>query len=263
MEQCRLRHTTWIKGPLLFDIYICDLFFDILEIDTANYADDTLHYALDSKLENIVKLLEENADKFFDYFSNNYLKANREKCHLLVNTTGNFRINVRNETISNSSNQKLHGIRFISNFRFDDRVASLCEKASQKVNSLTTVSQYMNLAQRRSIIKAFICSQFGYCPLAWIFHSRKINIRINNLHERALRVLYRDYNATFSQLFSKEKSVTIHQGNLQLLATEVFWTKNELNPKIMEEICTFKNEDYNIRNNTSLKDCLLWDSNFN
>ena len=205
MEQCRLRHTTWIKGPLLFDIYICDLFFDILEIDTANYADDTLHYALDSKLENIVKLLEENADKFFDYFSNNYLKANREKCHLLVNTTGNFRINVRNETISNSSNQKLHGIRFISNFRFDDRVASLCEKASQKVNSLTTVSQYMNLAQRRSIIKAFICSQFGYCPLAWIFHSRKINIRINNLHERALWVLYRDYNATFSHLVRKNQ----------------------------------------------------------
>ena len=196
-------------------------------------------------------MLEENADKFFDCFSNNCLKANREKYHLLVNTTGNFRINVRNETISNSSNQKLHGIRFISNFRFDDRVASLCEKASQKVNSLTRVSQYMNLAQRRSIIKAFICSQFGYCPLAWIFHSRKINIRINNLHERALRVLYRDYNATFSQLFSKEKSVTIHQGNLRILATEVFWTKNELNPKIMEEICTFKNEDYNIRNNTS------------
>ena len=76
-----------------------------------------------------------------------------------------------------------------------------------------------------------------------MFHSRKINNRVNSLHERALRVVYRDYNATFSQLLSKDKSATIHQRNLQLLATEIFKTKNELNPKIMEEIFTFKNVD--------------------
>ena len=173
-----------IKGPLLFNIYICDLFFDIIEIDIANYADDTTPYALDLKLENVVKLLEENADKLFDWFSNNYLKANPDKCHLLVNTTGNIRINVRNETISNSSNQKLLGICFNSNFRFDEHVASLSKKASQKLNALTRVAQYMNLAQRRSIMKAFICSQFGYCPLVWMFHSRKINNRINKQFTR-------------------------------------------------------------------------------
>ena len=72
-----------IKGPLLLNIYICDLFFDIIEIDIGNYADDTsILYALDLKLENIVKLLEEIADKLFDWFSNNYLKANPDKCHL-------------------------------------------------------------------------------------------------------------------------------------------------------------------------------------
>ena len=124
---------------------------------------------------------------------------------------GNIRISVRNETISSSSNQELLGIRFNSNFRFDDHVASLCKKASQKLNALTRVAQYMNLAQRRSIMKAFICSQFGYCPLVWMFHSRKINNRVNSLHERALRVAHRDYNATFSELLSKDKSVTIHQ----------------------------------------------------
>ena len=111
----------------------------------------------------------------------------------------------------------------------------------------------MNLAQRRSIMKAIICSEFGYCPLLWIFHSRKINNRINSHHERALRVVYRDYNASFSELLSKDKSVTIHQRNSQLLATEIFKTKNGLNPKIMEHIFTFKDVDYNLRNNTSLK----------
>ena len=55
------------------------------------------------------------------------------------------------------------------------------------------------------------------------------------------------------QVLNNDKSVTIHRRNLQLLATEIFKTKNELNPKIMEEIFTFKNVDYNLRNNTSLK----------
>ena len=84
-----------IKGPFLFNIYICDLFFDIIEIDIANYADDTTLYALDSKLENIVKLLKENADKLFDWFPNNHLKASPDKRHLLVNKTGNTRISVK------------------------------------------------------------------------------------------------------------------------------------------------------------------------
>ena len=76
---------------------------------------------------------------------------------------------------------------------------------------------------------------------------------MNSLHERALRIVYRDYNATFSALLIKGKSVTIHQRNLQLLATKIFKTKNELNLEIMEEIFTFRNVDYDLRNNTSLK----------
>ena len=106
-----------------------------MEIDIANHADDTTPYALDLKLENIVKLLEENADELFDWFSNNYLKANPEKCHLFVITTGSIKINIRNEAIKTSSNQKLLGIRFNSNFRFDDHVASLFKKASQKLKA--------------------------------------------------------------------------------------------------------------------------------
>ena len=80
-----------------------------------------------------------------------------------------------------------------------------------------------------------------------------MNDRINSQHKRALRIVYRDYNTAFSGLLSKDKSVTIHQRNLLLLATEIFKTKNELNLEIMEEIFTFKNLDYNLRNNKSLK----------
>ena len=71
------------------------------------------------------------------------------------------------------------------------------EKDSQKLNALARVGHYMNLAQRRLIMNAFIFSQFGYCPVVWIFDSRKLNIRINNIHERVLRIVFRDYESTF------------------------------------------------------------------
>ena len=55
----------------------------------------------------------------------------------------------------------------------------------------------MKLAQRRLIMNVFIFSQFRYCPLVWMFHSRNLNNRISNIHERALRIVYRDYESAF------------------------------------------------------------------
>ena len=76
---------------------------------------------------------------------------------------------------------------------------------------------------------------------------------MNSLHQRPLSVVYRDFITTFSKLLITDRSVTIHQRNLQLLATEFFKIKNELNPEILQEKFTFKNVDNNLRNNASLK----------
>ena len=44
-------------------------------------------------------------------------------------------------------------------------------------------------------MKAFITPQFSYCPRVWMFHSRTLNNRINKIHKRALRLVYK--NETF------------------------------------------------------------------
>ena len=81
-----------------------------------------------------------------------------------------------------------------------------------------------------------------------MLHSRKLNNRINNIHERALGIVSRDYESAFQQLLKQNKSVSIHQKNVQILATEIFKTKNGLNPVIMEDVFKFKNLTYNFRN---------------
>ena len=168
------------------------MFFDDIDIDLANYADDTTPYAYDLENEKVIKLLEKNINNLFDWFSDNFLNANPNKCHLLINTDENVALKIKNETINNSSNQKLLGILFNNKFDFDEHVTSLCRKVSQKLNALTRAAHYMNLAQRRLIMNAFIFSQREYCPLVWMFHSRKLNSHISNIHERALRIVFRD-----------------------------------------------------------------------
>ena len=67
-------------------------------------------------------------------------------------------------------------------------------------------------------MKAFITSQFSYCPLIWMFHSRNLNNKINRIHEGALRLVYQN-NLSFSELLDLDNSVTVHQKNLQKVYT--------------------------------------------
>ena len=54
-----------------------------------------------------------------------------------------------------------------------------------------------------------------------------------NVHERAPRIVDRVYNKSFKKLLQVEKSLPIHQKNLQILATEISRTKNRIIPEIM------------------------------
>ena len=80
--------------------------------------------------------------------------------------------------------------------------------------------------KRRVLMKAFITPQFSYCPRVWMFHSRTLNNRINKIHKRALRLVYKNETfLSFDDLLKRDRSVSIHQKNLQILATEIYKTK--------------------------------------
>ena len=108
----------------------------------------------------------------------------------------------------------------------------------------------MNINQRKRIMRAFISSQFGYCPLVWFFCSRKINNRINRIQERALRIVYKDYVSTFAQLLEKGSSVSIHIRNLHILATEIFKARNNLSPPVVQNIFRTIELAYSLRRDT-------------
>ena len=126
----------------------------------------------------------------------------------------------------------------------------MCRKASQKLNALSRLCSFISFQKRRTLMQAFFISQFSYSPLAWMFHNRGINTKINNLHFRALRMIYRDEISTFEELLERDGSVTIHHRNLRTLAIEMFKVEHGLAPIFMNEVFP-KNRNKSVENVSS------------
>ena len=93
----------------------------------------------------------------------------------------------------------------------------------------------MNIKKRKTVINSFVNSQCSYCPLIWMIHSRRLNNKINSIHERALRITYQENTSTFQELLNKDNSVSIHHRNLQVLATGMFKIHRGLSPETLKE----------------------------
>ena len=155
--------------------------------------------------------------------------------------------------ISNEKIVKLLEVAVDNKFSFGPCLNSLCKKDTQKLLILARVSRFIFLKKLRVIMKAFFMSQFSYCPLVWMCHSRTLNNKINKLHEMALRLVYDDKQSTCEELLNINKSITIHHRNLQVLVTELYKVHYGLAPEPMNDIFEKRDVTYNFINNSTLK----------
>ena len=109
---------------------------------------------------------------------------NQDKCHFLFSghKYETLFVNAGQAKIWESEQQKHLGIFIDRDLKFDEYVLSQRKKAGKKLTALIRISKFMTFAQRRNIMKAFIESQFAYCPLVWVFCGRQTNARINHIH---------------------------------------------------------------------------------
>ena len=234
-----------VLGPLLFNIYINDLFFVLNETEICNFADDTTPYACDKSLENVISRLERDSLEAIIWFENNYMKLNTEKCHLLIagKKTEHIWAKVGESKIWEEHKVKLLGVTIDNELKFDEHVSNICLKAGRKLSTLTRMVKFLSFEKRRILLKAFIESQFKYCTLAWMFHSRESNNKINRLHERTLRIVYNDYLSSFDELLEKDGFYSVHHSNIQTLAIEMYKVLHDSSQTLTSNL--FKIKTYN------------------
>ena len=167
-------------------------------------------YRTEGTIEEVMKLLEQGSTMFFKWFSDNQMKANISKCHLLVNKNDEVVINLGETEIKNSEYEKLLGIKVDTKLNFNEHLNDIISKASRKVNALSRVVPYMSLSKKKILMNSFFNSQFSYCPLIWMSHSRIINNKINRLRERCMRLIYGNKASSFEELTARQTCFNTH-----------------------------------------------------
>ena len=114
-----------ILGPLLFNIFICDLFLFLPNFDIANYADDNTPYSANSNIVDIFSNLKLQSNILNKWFKDDYMEANPEKYHLLLSAKEETNtLNIEDVCINSTKCEKLLGINTDSNLTFETHVES-------------------------------------------------------------------------------------------------------------------------------------------
>ena len=131
--------------------------------------------------------------------------------------------------------------------KFDEQcLSNACLKVNRKLSALTRLKKYLDLNKIKILFKRFFEAQFKYYPLMWMFYSRSTNRRNNLLHERALRLIYDDYELTFQELLQKDGSFTFYHYNIQTLCTELYKVYHNLSQTIFSGLFTRNSSSHNL-----------------
>ena len=146
------------------------MFFMVDTVDIASYADDSPSYSVGNNQCKLEKKLQKVLLKLYNWFHENGLKANRDKSHYMSSLDISTKFSLPACILKNSGSQKLLGVT----------IDNLCNKASRKFNH---------------------SQQFSHIyPKLWLNHSRTFNNSINDLHKRALSLVWKELITFFRTL---------------------------------------------------------------
>ena len=116
-----------VLGSLLFNIYLNDLFYIAESTDVCNFADDATFYACDRDVNSLINRLEHDSYLAIEWFENNSMKLNQDKCHLLVSgfKYENVWAKIGKTKIWESKKQKLLGAEIDRTLSFDEHICFL------------------------------------------------------------------------------------------------------------------------------------------
>ena len=92
-----------------------------------------------------------------------------------------------------------------------------------------------------------------------MLHSRGLNNKIKRIHEKALRITYNDKSSSYSELLTKDRSITIHHRNIRALKfrnlqnLEIYKVIQGISPPLLNEVFVPRQYNYDLRGSNFLE----------
>ena len=242
-----------ILGPLIFNIYINDMYYNINECSLYNYADDNTLGVISKTVIEVHSKMQIEANNMMNWFNANGMNANPSKFQsMLMGDTSTLRISIDNHEIENTTEVKSLGIIFDYKLKFDSHLKEICRSAARQLNALRRLSSYLDENTRLVIYKSFILANFNYCPIIWHFCGVTNSRKIESIQKRALRFVFKDYTSTYDQLLQKASTSTLYLTRLRNIAIESFKIMHNIGPSYLFNLLQEKEHTHNLRSDRNV-----------
>ena len=240
-----------ILGPVIFNIFLNDIFYFVTNCDLYNYADDnTLSYASSNIIE-IKQVLETNSSILVEWFSNNQMQANPDKFQAICigkkTNNANLIFNIEGTEIKPEECVKLLGVTIDYQLKFKEHISNVCRRASQQLNVLKRIGRFLKRLGRLTVYHTFIMSNFNYCPLTWHFCGEVETKKLEKIQQRVLRFIYEDHVSSYETLLHKSKMPSLKLRRMRTLALETFRIIHKETPVYLHDIINVKHNSYSFR----------------
>ena len=115
-----------ILGPLVFNIFMFSMFLILKGTYFTGYADDNTPFVVRDNITDVIKALEELGESLVNWFTNNEMKRNTDKCHLLLNSQEPNAFEIDDLHINNSLSEELLGITLDCKLKFNKHIEDIC-----------------------------------------------------------------------------------------------------------------------------------------
>ena len=221
--------------------------------DLYNYADDNSLSVASCNIHDVLSYLGRDCKNAVKWFRDNGMQANPSKFQLMIIShspvdTSKAMLQIDDNIVLKPESQvKVLGVTLDNKLNFSHHVSVICTKAARQLNALARISEFLSTTSRIIIYNSFINSNFNYCPLVWHFCGKKNGDKVEKIQERALRIIYRNYDSLYPELLREARTYKMTDKRLRSMLLHVFKSLKGMNTKCLNDVFFVKQNNHSMR----------------